>query len=226
MPFLLKSVVTKTLIICLLIFSNSYANDSTYSYSINTSGIKIGEFSWLIRINENNYETKVSLKSSGLLSSVYKFNGEYFSKGNINNNRFKTKYYRQNWQTKRGVKIIEIFFRNKVVKLYQDPKEKEFSRVNLNDLFENCDPITSFINILKGQDLVKTIDGRRIYTMNKMASEENNKVVLEIKDYQNIWADHKRNDLEKIEFYLNDEEILPEQINIYFKKRVFKLKKN
>ena len=48
---------------------------------------------------------------------------------------------------------------------------------------------------------------------------------LAIKNYKNIWADHQRNDLKKIEFFLEDENFLPKRINIFFKERVFKLKK-
>ena len=49
-------------------------------------------------------------------------------------------------------------------------------------------------------------------------------IILEIEDYVNIWADHKRNDLKKIEFLVKDD-LLPYEILIHFKKRVFKLER-
>ena len=50
------------------------------------------------------------------------------------------------------------------------------------------------------------------------------KIVLNINNYKNIWADHQRNDLKKIEFIVGDD-FLPQKILIYFKERVFKLEK-
>ena len=79
---------------------------------------------------------------------------------------------------------------------------------------------------MSGDDQVKTIDGRRIYTMKRVGLDNKKNITLEIKNYKNIWADHKRNDLRKIEFILEGESFLPININIYFKNRVFKLKKN
>jgi len=49
--------------------------------------------------------------------------------------------------------------------------------------------------------------------------------LLNINNYKNIWADHQRNDLKKIEFIVGDD-FLPQKILIYFKERVFKLEKN
>ena len=50
-------------------------------------------------------------------------------------------------------------------------------------------------------------------------------VILNIEDYKNIWADHKKNDLKKIEFFVEDS-LLPNTILIHFKERIFKLEKN
>ena len=68
-----------------------------------------------------------------------------------------------------------------------------------------------------------TIDGRRIYILKKNEGEDGN-IILKIEDYVNIWADHKRNDLKKIEFLVKDD-FLPYEILIHFKKRVFKLER-
>ena len=53
---------------------------------------------------------------------------------------------------------------------------------------------------------------------------EDGNIILKIEDYTNIWADHKRNDLKKIEFFIEDD-FLPYEILIHFKERVFKLEK-
>ena len=222
----MKLHLTKLVSIYIFLFFNtSLANDFEVNYNVSTSGIKIGEFNWLLNLSENNYTIKINLKNSGLFSTLYKFKGGYTSVGIIENQMFKSKKYRQNWQTKKQNKIVEMSFDGSVTKLSQNPKEKELSRIELDKLFEYFDPITSFLNILNGFDNVKTIDGRRIYIMKKNALLGNNKITIEIRDYKNIWADHNRNDLKKIEFFINKDFYLPEKINIYFKERVFKLKK-
>ena len=208
-----------------LFFNTSLASDFEVNYNVSTSGIKIGEFNWFLNLNKNNYTTKINLKNSGLFSALYKFKGGYTSVGIIEDQMFKSKKYKQNWQTKKQAKIVEMSFDGSVNKLSQTPKEKELSRIDLDKLFEYFDPITSFLNILNGFDNVKTIDGRRIYIMKKNTSLGDDKITIEIQNYKNIWADHNRNDLKKIEFFINEDVYLPEKINIYFKERVFKLQK-
>ncbi len=223
---LLKCALIKFVLVAFLISSASYASEIIAEYSVSTSGIKIGKFTWSLNINNGNYETKIFLKNSGLFSPLYKFKGEYISRGEVKNDYFNTKYYRQYWETNKLTKIIEMTFVEKLNELVQEPKEKEHARINLNDLFGYNDPIVSFVNILKGNDSIKTIDGRRIYVMKKKIEKNADKIVVEINDYQNIWADHKRNDLNKIEFILEKENFLPTKINIFFKDRIFRLLKN
>ena len=208
-----------------LFFNTSLASDYEVNYNVSTSGIKIGEFKWFLNLNEHSYKTEIKLKNSGLFSTLYKFKGGYTSVGIIENQMFKSKKYVQDWQTKRQTKIVEMSFNGSITNLSQNPKEKELSRINLDILFEYFDPITSFLNILSGFDNVKTIDGRRIYIMKKNTSLGDDKITIEIQNYKNIWADHNRNDLKKIEFFINEDVYLPEKINIYFKERVFKLQK-
>ena len=114
---------------------------------------------------------------------------------------------------------------NYLIELTQEPLEEEFARINLEELYLYFDPITSFVNILNGKSEVKTVDGRRIYTIKKNYINENGMVILNIEDYKNIWADHKRNDLKTIEFFV-EEGLLPSKILIHFKESVFKLEKN
>ena len=222
----MKLHLIKLITIYIFIFFNtSLASEFEVNYNVSTSGIKIGEFNWFLNLNENSYTTKIDLKNSGLLSTFYKFKGDYTSIGIIENQMFKSKNYNQNWQTKKQTKIVKMSFDDYLTNLSQNPKEKELSRIDLDKLFEYFDPITSFLNILSGFDNVKTIDGRRIYIMKKKKLLEDNKITIEILNYKNIWADHNRNDLKKIEFFIKKDVFFPEKMNIYFKERVFKLQK-
>ncbi len=199
------------------------ADNFNVEYKVSTSGFKIGYFNWSLDINNGEYKSEITLKNSGIFSALYKFNGNYFSRGIIENNMFKTQEYRQVWKTKDKIKIVNMLIDEYLIDLTQEPIEKEFARVSLEELYLYFDPITSFINILNGRNEAKTVDGRRIYTLKKNIYE-NKKIILQIVGYKNIWADHKRNDLKKIEFFIEDG-LLPYKIFIYFKERIFKLEK-
>ena len=207
----------------IFVINTSYANNFSAEYKVSTTGIKIGNFSWSLNINDNIYQTEINLKNSGIFSPLYKFEGSYLSTGIIENNIFKTQNYKQFWKTKKKTKIVKMSFDDYLIELKQKPIEEEVARINLEDLYLYFDPITSFINILNGEDEVKTIDGRRIYRLKKNAGEDGS-IILKIEDYVNIWADHKRNDLKKIEFFIEDD-FLPYEIHIHFKKRVFRLER-
>ena len=62
------------------------ANASEYltDYNVSTGGIKIGKFSWSLTINNSEYITEIKLRSSGIFSPLYKFEGNYVSSGIIN----------------------------------------------------------------------------------------------------------------------------------------------
>ena len=201
----------------------SYANSFSAEYKVSTTGVKIGNFSWSLNINDNIYQTEINLKNSGIFSPLYKFEGNYLSTGVIENNIFKTHNYKQFWKTKKKTKIVKMSFDDYLIELKQEPREDEIARVNLEDLYLYFDPITSFINILNGENEAKTIDGRRIYRLKKNEGEDGN-IILKIEDYINIWADHKRNDLKKIEFFIEDD-FLPYEILVHFKERVFRLER-
>ncbi len=207
----------------IFVVNTSYANNFSAEYRVSTTGIKIGNFSWSLNINDNVYKTEINLKNSGIFSPLYKFEGNYFSAGVIENNIFKTRNYKQFWKTKKKTKIVKMLFDDYLIELKQEPIEEERARVNLEDLYLYFDPITSFINILNGENEAKTIDGRRIYRLKKNEGEDGN-IILKIEDYVNIWADHKRNDLKKIEFFIEDG-LLPYEILIHFKERVFRLER-
>jgi len=207
----------------IFVVNTSYANNFIAEYKVSTTGIKIGNFSWSLNINDNIYQTEINLKNSGIFSPLYKFEGSYLSTGVIENNIFKTQNYKQFWKTKKKTKIVKMSFDDYLIELKQEPIEVEMARINLEDLYLYFDPITSFINILNGEDEAKTIDGRRIYRLKKNQDEEGS-IVLKIEGYTNIWADHKRNDLKKIEFFIEND-FLPYEILIHFKERVFKLER-
>jgi len=207
----------------IFVVNTSYANNFSAEYKVSTTGIKIGNFSWSLNINDNVYQTEISLKNSGIFSPLYKFEGNYLSAGVIENNIFKTKNYKQFWKTKKKTKIVKMLFDDYLIELKQEPIEEERARVNLEDLYLYFDPITSFINILNGENEAKTIDGRRIYRLKKNEGENGN-IILKIEDYVNIWADHKKNDLKKIEFFIEDD-LLPYEVLIHFKERVFRLER-
>ena len=223
---ILKFVIIKTTLIIFFFSNVIYSKEIIAEYTVSASGIKIGNFSWFLKMDDDAYETKISLKNSGFLSAIYRFNGEYISNGGVEDRYLKPRYYRQYWETKKKSKIIEMYFDEKLIGLNQIPVEKEVARLDLKNLFEYYDPIASFINILIGSDAVKVVDGRRMYTLQKNDFNKNEGFVLEIINYKNIWADHERNDLESIYFELSDESFMPETINIRFKDRNFKLEKN
>ena len=222
----MKLILIKLILVLILCSKSIFASILVSEYTVSTSGIKIGKFSWSLLINENSYETKILLENSGFFSPLYKFKGEYKSTGIIVDSELQVKYYKQFWQTKKKIKIVEMVFDKKLKELIQDPVEEEYSRIDLDSLYMYFDPITSFINILNGNKKAKTIDGRRTYIMEAKSQKNSNKIVIEIENYKNIWADHKRNDLKKIEFLIGDKKLLPEKISVYFKDRVFSLKKN
>ena len=221
----MRLYLNKILIIVLIFFFNtSSANNFNVEYKISTAGIKIGYLNWNLIIKNNVYQTEIGLKNTGFLTPLYKFEGHYFSLGSIHENFFKAEEYKQYWKTRKKTKIVNMIFDNYLIDLFQDPAEKEFSRINLEELYLYFDPITSFLNILNGSNEANTIDGRRVYTFKKDIGVDDSKIVLNINNYKNIWADHQRNDLKKIEFIVGDD-FLPQKILIYFKERVFKLEK-
>ena len=172
------------------------------------------------------------LEDKGLFSEIYKFNGKYETSGLIINNSLKPTEYKQTWITKKKERKVIITFNNdSLEELLLFPEEKEQPRIQYIGVENFLDPLSSFLNLLIGKNNSKTIDGRRMYTLfvdekNKKAETNIRKIFL--KNYVNIWADHKRKDLEYIEIVqrLNkNDEILPIIIYIKFKNILFKLSK-
>ena len=72
-----------------LFFSSPVFSEKLISnYIVKAKGITIGSLSWSIEINQNDYKTSIKLKSQGILSGLYKFDGEYKSVGSLLNKQF------------------------------------------------------------------------------------------------------------------------------------------
>ena len=197
------------------------------NYVVKVGGIKIGELSWEIKIRNDVYSNRLSLQSKGLLSAIYRFKGEYFSEGLISERGLITKKYKHFWQTKKTIKNMELIFNEgKLISLKQEPAEEEEMRLNVFDVQYTNDPLTSFQKIILGEKRALVVDGRRLYTMIARHDENNNQTTIEIVDYNNLWADHKRNKFEKIIFEKKINDMLPYKMFIYFNGRVFRLEQN
>ena len=204
-----------------------YADGFYKEFSIKVSGLKIGELVWVLEIDNNNYSNDIKLKSKGLLSAIYTFEGNYFSKGIVANNKLKPHTYNHVWKTNKTKKTMDLGFENNALSsLNQTPYEKEKLRVDVFNIKQTKDPLSSFLEIIMGEASSLVVDGRRIYTMNAEFNKEENKTVINISDYSNLWADHKRSKFEQISFEKKDGVLLPIKINIHFDGRVFKLEEN
>ena len=231
MKFYFKPVVASVLFVCIN-FSTLFAEDFKEAYVVEIGKIDIGKLFWDVNISNDNYKILIRLKSKGLLSKLYKFEGSYETNGIVVGGFLMPLKYTQFWLTKNKRREVEITFNDRsIIGLEIFPHEKERARVEYAEIENHFDPLSSFLNILIGKKKSKTIDGRRIYSMivNKQdvyETRETKKILIE--DYVNIWADHKRNDLEYVEIKQENGEgyfSLPEAIKIKFKGLVYKLRR-
>ena len=213
-------------------FSTLFAEDFKEAYVVEIGKIDIGRLLWDVNISNDNYKILIRLESKGFLSKLYKFEGSYEVDGSVVRGSLMPLKYKQSWLTKKKRREVEITFNNRsIIGLEIFPHEKEHSRVEYSEIKNHFDPLSSFLNILTGKEKSKTIDGRRIYSMvvKKQDGYENRgtKKIL-IEDYMNIWADHKRNDLEYVEIKQEYSEgifSMPEVIKIKFKGLLYKLRR-
>ena len=61
----MKLFLIKVLFFLVFFYGSSYANDFNAEYKVSVTGIKIGYFSWSLSVNNNNYQTEITLKNSG-----------------------------------------------------------------------------------------------------------------------------------------------------------------
>ena len=204
-----------------------YAESFYKKFSIKVSGLKIGELVWKLEIDNNNYSNDIKLKSKGFLSAIYTFEGDYFSKGIIENSKLKPQSYNHVWKTNKAEKTMNLSFENNMLSsLNQTPYEKEKLRIDVFNIKKTKDPLSSFLEIIMGKTSSLVVDGRRTYTMSAKFDKNENKTVINISDYSNLWADHKRSKFQQISFEKKDEILLPIKINIHFDGRVFRLEEN
>ena len=194
-------------------------------YIIYTSGIKIGKLTWRVEVNDKEYSNKIELENGGLLSALYTFKGRYFSSGSIVEKTLIPKKYTHVWKTNKVNKTMSLVFNNnKLESLEQTPVESEKLRFDIFKINETKDPLSSFLQIIYGAKKSLVVDGRRIYTMNAVYDKKTKEINIELTNYSNLWADHKRSDFEKISFQKSNGDFLPTKIHIYFDGRVFKIK--
>ena len=213
-------------------FSTLLAEDFKEAYVVEIGKVDIGKLFWDVNISDKNYKILIRLKSKGLLSKLYKFEGNYETKGSVVGGSLMPLKYKQFWLTKDKRREVEIAFNNhSIIGLEIFPQETEHARVEYAEIENHFDPLSSFLNILIGEKKSKTIDGRRIYSMvvkKKDGNETRETKKILIEDYVNIWADHKRNDLEHLEIkqeYGEDAFSMPEVIKIKFKGLLYKLRR-
>ena len=223
-------LLSKILIwLCISILASGVsAENFSAKYKVSTKNLTIGELFWNLNKNDKTYKLNIELKSRGLLSSLFKFSGSYTVSGFLKDGTLIPRQYTQKWLTQKKKRNVRVTFENnEISSLLQQPSEKEFSRINLDLLKNYVDPLTSFIKLLSGISESKTIDGRRIYILTLIEENKDKNIkTYGIKEYINIWTDHKRNDLEKISIINKPNSFLPEAIYINFKKQVFKVLKD
>ena len=218
-------LVLNSLFLCLFFICAPAFGDNIYKkYKLTVSGIKIGVLDWKVNITNTHYFNEINLKSEGVLSGIYSFEGRYFSEGVVKNNKLRPTKYTHYWKTNKTTKEMELVFQdNKLTSLNQKPIEKEHLRINVFNIEKNKDPLTSFLQIILGEKKSLVVDGRRTYTMSAAFNNKESQTVIGISNYNNLWADHKRSEFEKIIFERKNGGGLPNKINIYFDGRVFKL---
>ena len=202
--------------------STLMSKEISAEYNVKTKGLSIGTLIWKIETNEQSYKTLIDLKHRGFITAFYKFKGDYVASGSIIGGSLYPKKYTQNWVTNSKKRKITILFENKKIKsLTMKPVETELPRIEYKKLNEYKDPLSSFLNIILNNSPSYTIDGRRAYLLFPEEKEGVKKIL--IKEYKNIWADHKRNDLEYLQIFKDENSILPKKIDIKFKGSVFSL---
>jgi len=221
-------LILNSIFLCIFFVCAPVCGKEIYKkYIVKVSGIKIGKLDWKIKINDADYFNELKLKSEGFLSSLYRFEGEYFSEGIVENLILKPIKYSHLWKTNKTTKNMNLVFNDeKLRSLTQTPVEKEHLRINVFNIEQTKDPLTSFLQILMGEKESLVVDGRRVYLMNAVFNKKTNQTIVGISNFSNLWADHKRSKFEKITFERKGMEFLPIKIFIYFDGRIFKLEQN
>ena len=208
----------------------SLTKEHSGKYLIEVGGINIGNLDLIVVLDGSYYNINIDLKNKGLVSRLYSFEGAYSVSGTIDNNNLIPLEYNQYWKTNKKERLVKIFFDKSFInKMVLVPEEEEFARIDVVEIKNFVDPLSSFIKILLGHKISKTIDGRRIYSMVADYDDENKKKIkIFIDDYVNIWTDHKRKNLKFIEItkgHGGNDFVLPKKIKIKLNKASFVLSK-
>ena len=127
-------------------------------YLIEVGGINIGNLELIVVLDESYYNINIDLKNKGLVSRLYSFEGAYSVSGTIDNNNLIPSKYSQYWKTNKKERLVKVFFdKNFINKMVLVPKEDEFARVDIVEIKNFVDPLSSFIKILLGHKISKTI---------------------------------------------------------------------
>lgn len=242
--------------IFLLLFFLSYSpgingKNILASYEIMWGPLVLGNIKWEYRITTTEYKFIIELKNSKIASKLYPFYGKHVSEGVVKNGNFVSKKYTQTWKTRKKDRYIEVVLENnKVFSFIIMPKQTRPPFINFYDLIIVTDPIAAALELIINNDknlkinndkkIVKNVfDGRRIYDLslkNKRAQttylnekivEHSDKYDLDILNYKNIWKDHNKTDLKKVEVLsgmIEEDLIIPLDFIIYNKGLVFKIK--
>ena len=110
-------------------FSTLFAEDFKEAYVVEIGKIDIGKLLWDVNISKDNYKILIRLKSRGLISKLYKFEGSYEADGNIVGGSLMPLKYKQFWLTKNKRREVGITFDNhSIAGLEIFPHEKEHPR--------------------------------------------------------------------------------------------------
>ena len=114
------------------VFNTAFGEVLQKEYSVKVSGLKIGKLDWKVEINEKEYLNEIKLKSEGVLSALYRFEGKYFSKGFVQNKKLQPTKYSHFWKTNKTSKNMSLSFKDgKLLSLKQIPLEKERLRIDI-----------------------------------------------------------------------------------------------
>jgi len=228
---LLKKIKNKLLVLSLFIlFSTPLgAVNIIANYEIVWNNVLLGEIEWQYNLNGSDYKFNIELRSAGIANKLYPFYGKYLSSGILDYNNFQVQYYSTTWKTKKKDRFIEIFFnKGRITSFKMEPNESGVSKIDFFKLNDATDPITASLELIinnEEQIINNVFDGRRIYNL-LMINKNNNKYILKLDKYKNIWKDHNKTDLKKIEVTtgnFEDSIRLPLNFIIKNKRLVFKI---
>ena len=87
----------------LINFTTLFANDFKATYVLEIGKFDIGRLLWDVKISNDSYKILIKLKSKGVFSKLYKFEGSYEVGGSIVNGALVPLNYKQFWLSQRVV---------------------------------------------------------------------------------------------------------------------------